>query len=164
MEVSTIIPIATITILISLILLPLTIFLSVAIFSIKKSQEDKPVELSSKETILLKGIKLHSVYKFKHIVFEEFYEQFNEDELYKRKSILMAFYALYGAKYSVEDTKNIILNDCIHLCYKLGFNPFLEINNYNNILQACIGQLSITPIGTIDPTDNRYIKKIEYCS
>lgn len=116
--------------------------------------------LNTKETIFLKGIKLHKIYSFKHVGFETFYQKFKNTRLYKSKSILMAFFALYGCDYSIPQVENIILNDAINLCYKIGINPFGELNYFNDIFEAVIGELRIVPIGVIE--DGQYILKIQY--
>jgi len=120
------------------------------------------VELTSRESVLLKGIKLQKVYSFNHQKFEDFYKDFEGSQLHKRKSLVMSFYALYGGKHSVEQAQDIIINDCIHLGYKLGVNLFNDIASYKNILEAVVGELSIVPVGVIE--GKQYITKIKYAN
>lgn len=118
--------------------------------------------LTSRETLLIKGIKLEKVYSFKHIHFEKFYEKFNGDDLYKHRSILMAFFALYGDDYSIKKVYQILLSDCVALLLKIGFElKEVKWEHKENILFNFIGELAIFPIAVLDE-NGEYIQKIEY--
>jgi len=122
--------------------------------------------LNSRESIFLKGIKLQKIYSFKHVEFEKFYETFKDTFLYKRKSILMAIFSLYGSNYSVSEVEEIFLRDGTKLLSKF---QDVKVNNYNykslfykNILESVLGELSILPIGVIE--NDKYINKAGYYS
>ena len=116
------------------------------------------INLNSRESMLLKSIKLHKAYKFKHPQFEEFYSKFKGEYLYKEKPLLMAFFALYGDKYNYLQVEHLLMKDCFSLLFKIKNE--LPPKFIQHQLDYVLGELRIIPIGTIE--NEMYIKKIDF--
>jgi len=111
------------------------------------------IKLNRRETLFLKGIKFHRVYKnFKHEPFEEFYSKFKGRDTYQYKSIIMTFYAMYGANYSVDEAEYIIYINARDLAFKLFINDDLDFH-------SLLGKLRIAPVGII--SQKKYFKEID---
>jgi len=120
------------------------------------------ITLTSRESLLLKAIKLDKVYSFEYPQFETFYSKFKNDELYKYKSIVMGFFALYGDKYSVKEARNLLFNDVLELSLKtyFEFNEEISTPDSGSVLLGYIGELRILPIGV--NKDGKYTQLIEF--
>lgn len=122
------------------------------------------INLNSRDSLLLRGIKLEKVYEKEYPIFEEFYLTFKGYALYKRKTVLMAFFALYGNKYTPKETEKIIIKEGLKLLFKFRdissiHQELMYIRRYFvSLLEYILGELAILPVGIIE--NKKYIKTI----
>lgn len=106
------------------------------------------IELSSRETNLLKGVKLHKIYIKPYTYFEEFYHKFEGTYLYSYKSVLMSFFSIHGNQYDVNQTEFLLMRDCFSLLFKITSE--LPPKYIEHQLDYVLGEIRIAPIGIID--------------